>query len=157
MGYHDDEKEYVFFEGDTSAACDAQKSYQFDQGEYLTSFTMSTNGGVAGKWEDAGSYENEDLEKINGMQFTTSKGGEFKLVGKECTASAEAAHMRNNKWTEAQVGEANLCMSNVMEFDVDGRYLMGFMGSGKGSSFLTELGPIMSKKITSRQMSNLEV
>ena len=48
-------------------------------------------------------------------------------------------------------------MSNVMEFDVDGRYLMGFMGSGKGSSFLTELGPIMSKKITGRVMSNMQV
>ena len=48
-------------------------------------------------------------------------------------------------------------MSNVMEFDVDGRYLMGFMGSGKGSSFMTQLGPVVSRKIISRVASNMKI
>lgn len=42
-----------------------------------------------------------------------------------------------------------------MEFDVDERYLMGFMGSGKKTSFLTELGPVVSRKIVGRTVSNL--
>jgi len=33
---------------------------------------------------------------------------------------------------------------------------MGFMGSGKKDSFLTELGPIVSKKIIGRTLTNLD-
>jgi hypothetical protein len=52
--------------------------------------------------------------------------------------------------------DENLCMSKVMEFDVDERYLMGFMGSGKEDSFLTQLGPVVTKKIKARTVSNLD-
>ena len=102
LGYHDDPKQYVFYEGDTSAACSNEKSFQFDQGEFLTSFTLSTNGGVGGKWSDLGEdWDRNDLEKINGMEFTTSRGREFKLDGKACTASWEKKKLKNNNWSDA--------------------------------------------------------
>jgi hypothetical protein len=59
-------------------------------------------------------------------------------------------------WMGIDYQDENLCMSKVMEFDVDERYLMGFMGSGKQDSFLTELGPVMSKKISSRSIENVK-
>lgn len=46
--------------------------------------------------------------------------------------------MTNSKdFSDDDITDANLCMSKVMDFDVDDRYLMGFMGSGKHNSFLT--------------------
>lgn len=48
-------------------------------------------------------------------------------------------------------------MMDEIEFDVNDRYLMGFMGTGKSDSFLTQLGPIMSKKIVARSVSDIKV
>lgn len=46
MTYYDDPKNYELLDGgiEGNAACDNKKSFEFQQGEYLTSFALTTNG-----------------------------------------------------------------------------------------------------------------
>lgn len=60
------------------------------------------------------------------------------------------------EFTKDDIEDERLCQSRTVEFDVAGRYLMGFMGSTKDEKYLVELGPIVSRKIISNVVSNIK-
>lgn len=54
------------------------------------------------------------------------------------------------------VDNLRFCEPKTYQFDVDDRFLMGFMGSKNGSE-VVELGPIISREIVTSQYSNFKV
>jgi hypothetical protein len=55
-----------------------------------------------------------------------------------------------------EINDLRLCEPTTVSFDVKDRYLMGFMGSLKDND-VVELGPILSKKIVSQDISNFVI
>jgi hypothetical protein len=55
--------------------------------------------------------------------------------------------MMKKKGTSDEYADLRLCQPKVVSFDVDDRFLMGFMGSSSEADNIVELGPIVSRNI----------
>jgi hypothetical protein len=80
------------------------------------------------------------------MHFTTTFGNEFIVEPKPCTAKHERALRKKKGWDDEDLDDMRYCQPIVVDFDVDGRYLMGFIGSSKANNVIA-LGPVVSRKI----------